>query len=56
MDKTTWIDLAKEYFPNATDDECSWMLWEKTAFPMAGLELVKKQLQEYKDTKENEGE
>ena len=30
---TTYVDIAREYFPNATDDELNSILWNKTGFP-----------------------
>ncbi|WP_197023480.1 hypothetical protein [Heyndrickxia ginsengihumi] len=44
----TWIELVKEYFPDATDTQCEFILWEKTAFPVTGEETIRKQLKEYK--------
>lgn len=29
----TWKEAIKYYFPNAEDDECDFILWEKTCFP-----------------------
>jgi len=26
-------DIVREYFPDATDDECEFILWEKTGYP-----------------------
>jgi hypothetical protein len=46
----TWIELVKEYFPNATEAECDYILWEQTAFPVCGLNEVKRQLQALKDS------
>lgn len=40
----TWIELVKKYFPNASDEEADFILWEKTAFPMGGLKVVEEQL------------
>lgn len=28
-----WIDLVREYFPDATDAEADSILWGKTGFP-----------------------
>ena len=43
----TWNDLVRKYFPDASDKTCDSILWEKTAFPLVGVEIVEKQLQEY---------
>ena len=44
----TWIDLVKQYFPNATDEECTSILWEKTPFPIStDVELIKTYLENY---------
>jgi len=40
----TWIGLVKKYFPNASDEEADFILWEKTSFPMGGLKEVEEQL------------
>ncbi len=29
----TFEEIVKEYFPDATDDEVEYILWEKTGFP-----------------------
>lgn len=43
----TWIDLVRKYFPDANDKQCDFILWEKTAFPLASMETIRNQLQEY---------
>ncbi|APH36078.1 hypothetical protein J5M77_04105 [Bacillus amyloliquefaciens] len=43
----TWIDLVRNYFPDANDKQCDFILWEKTAFPLASVEIIENQLQEY---------
>ena len=54
-----WIDLVKEYFPEATDEQADIILWGKTGFPTfynIGIDgdtpeaCVRKQLQEFKDS------
>lgn len=45
----TVMQLVKEYFPEADEKECEYILWEKTAFPLVSVETLCKQLQEYKD-------
>lgn len=29
----TFLELVKEYFPDATDDEAGYILWNETGFP-----------------------
>ena len=29
----TGHDLVRQYFPDATDEECDFILWEKTGWP-----------------------
>lgn len=29
----TWLELVKHYFPDATDDQADYILWEYTGFP-----------------------
>ncbi len=41
-------ELVREYFADADDSECDFILWEKTAFPMCKLETLKRQLEEFK--------
>lgn len=44
----TWIDLVKQYLPNATDKECDFILWEKTPFPIStDVKLIKNYLEIY---------
>ena len=58
----TWGELVREYFPDATDDEVDFILWEKTGFPEfwnigvdgdTPLECLRKQLQDFKNETEN---
>ena len=42
----TWNDLVRKYFPDADDETCDFILWEKTAFPCADAEHVEKQIKE----------
>ncbi len=42
----TWLELVKKYFPNASDKEADFILWEKTCFPICSAETVEKQLKE----------
>ncbi len=32
-ENTTWLDLVREYFPNASDKEADTILYEYTGFP-----------------------
>lgn len=43
----TWNDLVRRYFPDADDKACDYILWEKTAFPIADIETIEKHLQDY---------
>ena len=43
----TWNDLVRKYFPDTTDKQCDFILWEKTPFPLVGAEIVEEYLQEY---------
>lgn len=48
---TTYLDVAREYFPDASDDELNFILWEKTGFPCFfedGLNSLREQLATYK--------
>jgi hypothetical protein len=50
MSRKTYFGLVREYFPDATDKECDYILWEKTEFPFVKSEVnLRKQLQDYKD-------
>ena len=45
-----YIDLVKEYFPDASDDEADYILWEFTTFPMVqGEDELRKQLQKFRE-------
>ena len=44
----TWVELVKKYFPNASEEEIDFILWEKTCFPMGSAEEVEKQLKKLK--------
>lgn len=50
----TWNDLVRKYFPNANDEECEFILWERTAYPFANVEEVEKELQKMKGAKKHE--
>ena len=50
----TWIDLVKQYLPNATDKECDFILWEETPFPIStDVELIKTYLEVYANELKN---
>jgi hypothetical protein len=49
-------DVAREYFPDATDDQLEYIIWEHTGFPefwpdssKTPEDNLRMQLQEYKD-------
>ena len=51
-------DIIREYFPDATDEFCEFVLWEKTGYPSfwnipsdgnTPEECMRKQLQEFKN-------
>jgi len=43
-----WLELVRKYFPDATDDEADYILWEFTAFPFAPAEHIEKQIAKYR--------
>lgn len=54
----TWIEIVKEYFPEATDEEANHILWNETGFPCfwrlgedgaTPIECCRKQLKEFKE-------
>lgn len=45
----TWNDLARKYYPDLTDRECSDLLMGGTCFPLGDADEVEKQLKELKD-------
>jgi len=56
--KMTAGDIIKEYFPNASDEECEFILWEHTGYPEfwnipedgnTPEECFRKQLQNFKE-------
>ena len=42
--ETTMADVIREYFPEATDEECDDILWEKTPFPFGPVRPALKEL------------
>ena len=54
MKNLTFSELVREYFPNATQDEVDYILWEYTGFPCFWETndteaCLRKQLQEFVD-------
>lgn len=48
----TWLDLVRKYFPDANEETCDFILWEKTCFPLGSPEEVETQIQKLaKETK-----
>ena len=45
----TWIDYVQGIFPEATEEDVEYVLWECTEFPMCGNTHTKKQIQDMKD-------
>lgn len=43
----TWLELVRVYFPWMSDEEANYLLWECTAFPVAGLDYVVAQLEQH---------
>lgn len=52
-DDQTYEDLVRRYFPDATDDEVGFILWEKTCFPFGTAEHIEEQILEFKASREN---
>jgi hypothetical protein len=42
-------DWVRKYFPDATDKQVMFILWEKTPFPMCSAETTEKYLKAYKE-------
>jgi len=40
----TWLDLVREYFPDAPEDLADYILWNETAFPCCGADHIALQL------------
>lgn len=44
----TWNDLVKKYIPNANDEDCEYILWNKTPFPiLMDVEVIKSYLKKH---------
>lgn len=41
----TFLDLVREYKPDATIEEADFILWERTCFPFGTLDMIKKDLE-----------
>jgi len=57
--KMKWVEIVKEYFPDASDEEANDILWGETGFPCfwrlgkdgaTPIECLRKQLQEFRDS------
>ena len=42
-----YIEFVKQYFPNISDDEADFILWNKTAFPFCDIGDLKSHLDIY---------
>lgn len=51
-----WKDLVRKYIPDATEQECDYILWTKTAFPMDRPEQVELQIKEFAEERQQERE
>ena len=45
----TVLEFVRQYFPNATEKEADFILWELTGFPLANLDELRSQLQHIKE-------
>jgi len=54
-----WVELVREYFPDASDEQAEYILWRETGFPCfwrlgedgaTPEACYRKQLQEFKDS------
>ena len=44
----TWNDLVRKYIPNATDEECEYVLWNKTPFSITlNTKIIQDYIKEY---------
>lgn len=43
-EKNSALDLTKSVFPGISDDAAEYILWNKTAFPMAQTSILREQL------------
>lgn len=45
----TGTQLVSEYFPEVTENEAGYILWNQTAFPFGNLNYIREQLARLKD-------
>jgi len=43
------MDLVRLYFVDATDEECEFILWERTALPFCSVITAERQIEEFKN-------
>ena len=48
----TYLELVRQFFPDADDDEADNILWNETAFPACGVDHMRLQLAQHKCTME----
>lgn len=46
---TTWLDVAKEYFTEVSEEELGYILFNCTCYPFGDEQQVRAQLQELKE-------
>ncbi len=49
--KISFEDLIRKFEPDLTDEECDFILMEKTSFPFSDLETIERQLKDFFDKK-----
>jgi len=49
--KTTWGDVFKQHDPDITEQEMDYVLWEFTSFPFGTTEMIKKDIEDYFNSK-----
>lgn len=40
----TGRELIREYFPEASDDDCELILWEYTSYPFSSIDEIREEL------------
>ena len=48
--KDMWFNVVREYFPDADDGFCSYVLWEKTSFPNGSATMIRHDIARYKES------
>lgn len=50
-DPENLLDFVRQEMGDETlsDEACEFILWEKTAFPAGGVEVVRRQINEFRD-------